>query len=273
MYPVTYITRADILRAAKTLDAPPPVLQAVAAVEARSSGFLKGADLPCMLFEGHKFHAFTDGAHSATHPHISHPKWTTKHYRGGAGEYARLREALRLCPDDPAPALKAASWGMFQIMGFNHRLAGFETVRAYVNATAIGEGRQLDAFVAAAGLADELRDAKWAPFARAYNGPGYKANAYDVKLASAFHDAVARNAALAAQDDFTLERGDMQALQIALNVALQAGLAPDGWIGPATSEALRRYQAQERLPETGAPDRATCDRLGLDLSAYAATET
>ena len=52
-----------------------------------------------------------------------------------------------------------------------------------------GESRHLDAFVryiaADDALRRALRDRQWAAFARAYNGPDYAANLYDVKLARA----------------------------------------------------------------------------------------
>ncbi len=53
---------------------------------------------------------------------------------------------------------------------------------------------------------------------------------------------------------------------------LQEALAERGYLGPhrrgelddATSAALRRFQADEGLAETGFPDRETLARLGLD---------
>jgi len=52
------------------------------------------------------------------------------------------------------------------------------------------EGAQLDAFVcfieADPVLHKALKARKWATFAGLYNGPSYKENLYDVKLARAF---------------------------------------------------------------------------------------
>ena len=51
------------------------------------------------------------------------------------------------------------------------------------------EAAQLEAFVnfiLSQKLDDEMRERRWADFARKYNGPGYRANRYDEKLASAF---------------------------------------------------------------------------------------
>jgi ferritin len=88
-----------------------------------------------------------------------------------------------------AMALSSASWGLGQIMGWNHGLAGYEGLQAFVNAMYAGEREQLMAmveFVRATGLAPALRRRDWVTFARGYNGPGFASNAYDTRLASAF---------------------------------------------------------------------------------------
>jgi hypothetical protein len=53
-----------------------------------------------------------------------------------------------------------------------------------------GVGAHLMAFVALVAFStrmnDALRQHDWATFARLYNGAGYAANSYDMKLAAAF---------------------------------------------------------------------------------------
>ena len=84
---------------------------------------------------------------------------------------------------------------MFQIMGFNHEVCGFETVQAFVEAHEKSEKEHLAAFLkylenTRAGdgrpLLRHLQSHEWATFARAYNGPGYKQNQYDIKLKNAY---------------------------------------------------------------------------------------
>lgn len=271
MYPVTFITRQDQLDAARRLGVDVAVIKAVTAVEARGTGFIKNTDLPAILFEGHWFHRFTRGVHANHHPHLSYPSWTKKYYKGGRGEYDRLVEAIAIS-DEPDAALKSASWGLFQIMGFNYELAGYQDVRAYVNAISVSEGAQLDAFVsfilAQPAMADHLRDRKWAEFARRYNGPGYQQNQYDVKLAAEFTRARHQMTEAEIGESLALERGDTAALQSALNVAVGANLVTDGWMGSKTRSALILFQEREGLPETGIVDPDTCARLGLDVGAY-----
>ncbi len=265
-YPVNIVTRRDKIDAAAKLGTTLEVVEAVTAVESSGRGFIPDTDWPVILFEGHKFHDFTDGRYSDDAPTISYPRWTKKHYRGGRGEYDRLTSALALCGDDPSPALRSCSWGMFQIMGFNHEATGFDDVTEFVNAMATGERQQLMAFcefvLANSKMTKALRDHEWAVFAHHYNGSEYRQNRYDIKLASAF--AAAR---LAASDPGAVlaneQRDRMAQLQVALNAAVSAGLAPDGWIGPKTRAAIEAFQKEMDLPVTGDPDAATLEALQL----------
>ena len=132
---------------ATRLDVELAALKAVAEVESAGSGFLPAPDRrPKILFEGHVFHRLTAGRHSLTHPDISHPTWDRNLYaRSLAGEWKRLDKAAAL---DPAAAMQSASWGAFQIMGFNYALCGFDSVGRFVQAQAGGADGQLEAFVA-----------------------------------------------------------------------------------------------------------------------------
>lgn len=154
-------------------------------------GFIDGPNLPKILFEAHKFDAFTGGRYRAAYPNLSSPKWNRALYVGGQGEWARLHRAMKL---DRQAALKSASVGRYQIMGFNHKLAGFATVEAFWDAMMRSEREHLLAFVAfviATGLGDELRAISSDPnacrdFARGYNGQAYASNNYHGKIAAAF---------------------------------------------------------------------------------------
>lgn len=155
-------------------------------------GFLDGPNLPKILFEAHIFDRETGGRFRATHPNISSAKWNKALYVGGQAEYLRLDEAIRL---DRIAALKSASVGGAQIMGFNYKLAGFADVEAFWSAMRTTEAAHLEAFcsfIKNDGLLDELRKisnvhADCVPFARGYNGGAFLANDYHVKIARA-HD-------------------------------------------------------------------------------------
>lgn len=153
-------------------------------------GFIDGPGLPKILFEAHIFDRETKSRFRAAHPNLSSAKWNRALYVGGQGEWARLHRAMLL---DRTAALRSASAGRYQIMGFNHKLAGFATVEAYWDAMRAGEREHLQAFVTFivnSGLSDELRQisnvhADCIPFARGYNGGAFAKNSYHVKIARA----------------------------------------------------------------------------------------
>jgi len=185
------LTDADYEAAAKLLKCDVPAIKAVAEVESSGNGFLSDGRVK-ILFEGHQFYKYTKGAYAVSHPTICFKKWTKKFYATGpnadvrgAGELARLAEAMALNND---AALLSASYGKFQIMGFNFAVAGFTTVQDFYNAMQISEAEHLMAFcnyIKGNAIDDELRSHNWAGFAMRYNGAEYKKNQYDTKLAKA----------------------------------------------------------------------------------------
>lgn len=185
------LTNQDVISVAKALNVEVATIKAVYEVESRGSGFL--SDLrPKILFEGHVFwrqlktleidpYKFVTGNED-----ILYSKWTRVYYEGGVKEYDRLNRAKEI---HESAALAAASWGTFQIMGFNYKYCGFSTVKSYARAQYISEGEHLKAFgnfIQAVSLVKHLKSKNWAGFAREYNGAGYKANKYDEKLAAAY---------------------------------------------------------------------------------------
>lgn len=153
-------------------------------------GFLDGPHLPKILFEAHVFDRYTEGRYRTSHPNLSSQKWNRKLYVGGQAEYIRLWKAMAL---DRTAALLSASVGGAQIMGFNHKAAGFDTVEAFWDAMNESEAAHLKAFarfIATKKLVIALKAISNAPatcsaFARGYNGSGYAANNYHIKIAAA----------------------------------------------------------------------------------------
>jgi hypothetical protein len=201
------LTDADFAQASAKLACSVPQIRAVDEVESGGGwfedvradildldgpgGFLDGPNLPKILFEAHIFAKQTGGRFNSSHPNLSSPKWNRALYVGGQGEWKRLHAAMQL---DRHAALMSASVGRYQIMGFNHKAAGFATVEAYWDAMMTSERAHLDAFVSyilASGLSDELRaisgkPADCLPFATKYNGPASAKNNYAPKIAAAF---------------------------------------------------------------------------------------
>ena len=189
------LTDEAITLAAQELDVDPCALIAVVRVESSGAGFLEPG-MPKILFEGHIFwrelkkNGIDPEKPADRHPSILYPKWTKAHYRGGRREYERLEEALAIHRE---AALRSASWGAFQIMGFNHAVCGFAGVEEFVAAhkrSAAGQLAAFCAFLQTNKLTFRLKSLDWAGFAKAYNGPGYEQNRYDLKLAAAYEACV-----------------------------------------------------------------------------------
>lgn len=176
-------TQAGVERAAQRLGCEVAAIQAVIAVESAGAGFyLDGR--PKVLFESHVFSRLTGGRYDASHPTLSTAAPKRSLYN--LEQYARIYQALQL---DAEAALQSASWGLFQIMGFNWKACGEKSLHGFVLAMHHNEDAHLALFaefVADRGLDHDLQRKNWAAFARGYNGPGYAANDYDSKLARAY---------------------------------------------------------------------------------------
>lgn len=161
-------------------------IHAVLDVETAGGGF-DSIGRPKMLFEPHIFYRELGpgpARDKAVALGLAYPKWGQKKYPKDS--YARLGQAMEI---DLEKALRSASWGLGQIMGFNCKLAGYATARQMVDAFLDDEETHLRAmvkFIINSGLHDELRGHDWAGFARGYNGAGYAKHGYHTKLAAAF---------------------------------------------------------------------------------------
>ncbi|WP_186078683.1 N-acetylmuramidase domain-containing protein [Burkholderia gladioli] len=185
-----HLRDVDLVAAAATLDVEVAAIRAVNEVESRGEGFLPDGR-PVILFERHEFwkrlvvHGIDPQRIAGAMPNVLSQQ--RGGYLGGAAEYVRLSSALRVCK---VAAWESASWGAFQIMGYHWERLGYADAEAFVRAMDESEGTQLDAFCrflqADPSLLAALAQRQWASFAKLYNGAGYAANLYDVKLARAY---------------------------------------------------------------------------------------
>jgi hypothetical protein len=224
-------------------------LWAVLSVETSGCGFLTDRR-PKILFERHIFHRLTDGRFDAVAPDISAPS-SGGYGQGGAAQYARLEAAHQL---DEDAALKSASWGLGQIMGENHKAAGFDDVKDMVAAMVASEDGQLQAmakFIDTSAMAPALRSRDWTQFARRYNGPNFAQNNYDGQL----------------QTFCTLySTGKMPDLRVraAQTYLTYRGFSPhgiDGVAGRNTTNAVIAFQSSIGAAPTGTIDDALLDAL------------
>ncbi len=226
------------------------VLWAVLTVESRGFGFLSDRR-PKILFERHIFHKETGGRFAAQAPDLSNPQQGG--YSGGATEYDRLARALALCRGaglGDEPALRSASWGLGQIMGFNAIAAGFTGAADMAARMAEAEDAQLAGmagFITSQKMAAKLRARDWTGFARSYNGPTFAKNAYDVKLNEAyekFSSGISR--------DLRARTAQAALLYLGFKVG-----DVDGVVGQNTRSAIAAFRASAGLPAGDALDDAT----------------
>lgn len=224
-------------------------ISAIISVETRGAGFYPDRR-PQILFERHYFSRLTAGRYDASHPNVSAP--TQGGYgQGGPNQYMRLEEAIAL---DRNAALQSTSWGIGQIMGEHYKLAGFKDVEEMVAAMEDSEDAQLAAvggFIEGNGLAKVLAVHDWTSFARAYNGPDYAQNRYDIEL-NGFYQKYLTGAA-----------PDLRVRSAQLYLQFR-GFDPhgiDGVLGLATRDALHAFQASIGISPTGDMDDDTMGAL------------
>jgi peptidoglycan hydrolase-like protein with peptidoglycan-binding domain len=193
-----YLNLAAIQKAATTLGLDVATVTTVCNVETKGAGFFDNGKC-AILFERHKFYAAlvtvlpqtTVDNLVAQFPNIVNPQ--PGGYIGGESEWSRLTQAENVASGmglAPGLAMRSASWGLFQIMGFNYIQAGFTSVEAFVAAMCDSEANQLDAFVNyvqdenAGGMVIALRKRDWTSFAVQYNGKNQQG--YDARMAAAY---------------------------------------------------------------------------------------
>lgn len=164
-----------------------------------------------------------------------------------------LTEAYRI---DREAAVRAASWGAPQIMGFNHEAAGYDSALSMVREMTRGADRQLIAFVALVkdwGIDGAIRSHDWRAFARRYNGSG-QVDHYARLIETAYRKHAG------GQGSFRVLRAgargeSVRELQRALDIE------DDGAFGPRTEAAVRAFQRDHGLAVDGIVGHMTWEAL------------
>ena len=185
------ITEQQFNESSKFLNIEAAAIKAVAEVESSGEGFLADGK-PKILFEPHIFwkqlraKGIDPNLFMEENPDILYPKWKPGAYGPVSKQHQRLERAAKI---DREAALLSASWGKFQVMGFNWKLCNCSSLDEFIKAMEESEDAHLKLFthyIRNTHLDDELRGRDWAGFARSYNGPLYWKNKYDAKLKAAY---------------------------------------------------------------------------------------
>lgn len=189
------LTEADIKHYAAMYELTPPDIKAVLKVESAGSGFdakkrLKILPEPHIFFR--ELSSKQASLSKALAEGLAYSNWGAKPYPPTSEQrYDRLKAMMRI---DEVAALRSVSWALPQMMGFNHLKAGFGSVQNMIKSyleTEVNQLRSMLTFIENSNLLDDLREHRWADFARGYNGPGFddapgRINDYDYKLQKAW---------------------------------------------------------------------------------------
>jgi hypothetical protein len=117
---------------------------------------------------------------------LAYAKQGTKPYPKTS--YPRIDRCAEIAGEEIA--CLATSWGLPQMMGFNHEACGYSSALDMVKAFSESEYNQVQAMVkfiqSSPKMLIALNTHNWAGFAKRYNGVGYAQNKYDQKLAKAY---------------------------------------------------------------------------------------
>jgi len=172
-------------------------LLAVSIVETAGRSLAPVADRfePLIRFEGHYFDRLLPDAarERARTIGLSHPRAGT--VRNPAAQEARWHLFNQAIAIGREAAFASTSWGLGQVMGAHGPALGFgsaEAMATAMRATVAGQLVPVARFLKLENLDAMLRAGDTAGFARRYNGPAYRENRYDTKIAAAYAEARAQ---------------------------------------------------------------------------------
>lgn len=161
-------------------------LKAVIMVEGSGKGFDSSTGKILIQFEPHWYRKL-DAEDGASGDGV----WQENKVETQPGEWKAFNDAFS---KDSDAAMGATSIGMMQVMGFHWKALGFASVGEMWDYAKQSEANQVEIGVRfinkSAKLSKALKDKDWATFAYYYNGPKYKVNNYDVRLAQEYAKAL-----------------------------------------------------------------------------------
>lgn len=242
-------------------------LLAVAEVEAagKVTASVNGRQEPLIRWEGHYFDKRLKGIarEHARAKGLAHPKaGGVKNPKAQRSRWKILREAMAI---DSRAALESISIGIGQVMGAHWKTLGYASPEAMFDKAREGAAGQLELmvrYIEKFGLVDELQRLDFTAFARGYNGPAFKKNAYHTKMAKAYAR-ISGNPATSAATGM-LRMGSKGARVRELQALLTRAGHPvkvDGDFGTATKEAVKAFQRKQKIKVDGVVGPETVRRL------------
>ena len=256
------LSSGDVGKAAKQIGIETAVLLAFLEVEAAGRGF-DNSNCPKMLFEPHIFWRNLTGALRSTAARLglAYARWKPGSYPSES--YTRLQAAIDVSEE---PAFLSASYGLGQIMGFNHAVAGNRTAKEMFETAKKGEFEQLVQLVTLMKSwhmhkmlrpgADYTNPETWVPAVRKYNGGGYAKHGYHIKMARAYVKHSGRVQSVVNVVSSVLKIGskseavrNLQTDLQSLGYVFESGV--DGRFGPETELHVKTFQDKNSLTVDG----------------------
>jgi hypothetical protein len=188
----TPITDDNIASLARTLGCHPATIEAIAQVESNGHGWFADGRMK-ILFEKHWFYKLIPEAKraNAVKNGLARKNWLSPQkggYKDQGDADSRYKLLTRAIKVDEEAAYKSISMGVFQIMGFNHKLCGHQSAKQMFDAFCDSEGMQLSAlagFLVGKNLSDALKRADFDRIEQVYNGGGL-GGAYASRMEKAY---------------------------------------------------------------------------------------
>lgn len=192
------VTEQQLQSLADEFDIPLASLKAVIEVECRGNGFTSTGE-PTILFEPHVFYdRLTKNGKieirnqvRKEQPLLCYPKWRKDNYGSYSSQHKKLQKAVKY---HRTSALESCSWRLGQVMGYHWKTLGYSSLQEFINLVYKDEYSQLQVmmrYLVKNNLLDYMKSQNWDKFALGYNGKGYKANQYHVKLREAYQSNLA----------------------------------------------------------------------------------
>ena len=267
--------QARISALAADLGVEPAALLAVAEVESAGKPFMADGVTPKFLFEAHKFWKHLGPGPKrdrAAEAGLARASWNrAEQYKSQRTDAGKMRTLAQARAIDEETANKSCSWGLGQVMGEHAASLGYPSATAIVEAMQGDVAAQVEVMARFIrknrNMLADLKSKRWAAFAKAYNGPGYKQNAYDSKMAAAYGrwsrspaparpqrqsdpaPAPVESRPAPAEPAVITDPHQIRLVQTWLrNLGYTEVGTPDGKVGPFTRATISAYRAAKGLP-------------------------